>query len=214
MVEVSRLALSLYKHAINTVGRPLEFKDLGFFVKFEGEMAPKISVIPFPFGGLGSDGSRNSSSPEDANKNLYRMQLYNSIRDGESFIEIKVPTNRQGSETLMFLDEVKIPSSKVVERPGQSKKITDALCAGMTASGFGQGFSRSALHYQKYNGEVGDKPVKLEANYDETDELLRRVRVRMDAPNLPQPEFDERIIVALVDQYLLEVNDSTPARFS
>lgn len=209
ILELSRHALSLYMHANKTIGWPLEFKDIGFRVNFADEMAPKLSVIPFPFDGLELDDSSSSSSHKDVVKKLYRRQLSNSIRDGECFIEITIPTNRQEPEILMFLDEVKpLPVSKVVERPGQSKKITEALRTGISAGRQ----RREALHYEKYKGEVDGKAVKLDACYDEIDEL--RHRVALEYARLMKPEFDEGIIAAVVDQYLLEVNDSTPVRFS
>lgn len=183
--------------ALERQEKHLEFGDIGFCVDFAYDK-PCISVLPFPFDIPNDSASDASASGSDAHQ---RMLLSKARHQGSTLIEIKVPIGGEGNtETLMCLGEVKQYQGSIVERPGQSKKAFDELRAGIDAGG------------SPRDASLDDDFSELDACYDEIDELIRRLRVESEI--LKQPLFDAELIAAVVDRYLLEVDDSTPVRFS
>lgn len=180
----------------------LGFEDLRFRVNL-ALYPPAISAVPLPKDVYFSEEEPDSSSTYPiTNDRLKLLQTLISIaRQNEThFIEIIVPTGGEGIEKLLCIEHIETLFHPFVERLGQSERIAEALRAGLAAGGSTRRSCR------------GEKSNDLNASYDEVDELMRRLR--LSCTSLARPLFDEGMISAVVDQYVLEVGDSTPARFS
>lgn len=173
----------------------------GFRVDF-AQYPPDLSFI-YQHEYLSDDASDDTSNNLEAKyRGAYRRIVMNGEHRGGVFIEARVPIGGGKFETVMCIGDIEKPDYEhhdLVKRPG---KVAEALQLGKTAGGLPRpGFS--VLY-----GVQGDY---TEAEYDEVDELLRRLRIASARNSL---FLDEDLIPAVVEQYMADVQDPTPGRYS
>lgn len=175
--------------------------DLGFRVDFV-EFPPVLSIIK-PDGYI-SDNScdEHFNESEATYRGVYRRIVVNEKHHGGAFIEIRVPIGGNRCETLMCMGDVEKPNyagSTPANRPG---KVAEALQRGKAAGGHPR---------RMCTGPRGPLEGTLEAEYDEVDELLRRLKI---ASAQTSKSLDEELISYIVKQYLEDIHDSTLGRYS
>lgn len=187
----------MYQQAIKN-GQESLSTVFGFRVDFV-QYPPDLSFIYQPDEYFSDDASDES---EAGYRHACRELALNGERRGEVFIEIRVPIGGGKYETLICMGHVKKSDYEgrgFVRRPG---KVAEVLQRGKAAGGIPRpGFS--VLR--------GAHEDLIEAEYDEVDELLRRLRIASAQNTL---FLDEDLIPAVVEQYMVDVQDPTPGRYS
>lgn len=179
--------------------------EFGFRVDFV-RYPPDLSFIYQPDEYASDD---TSSESEAEHRSASRKIVMGGEHRGGVFIEIRVPIGGNKYETLMCMGGIEKPndsssssssSSNVhTNRPG---KITEILQHGKAAGGR----PRRAC-----TGPRRALEGPLEAEYDEVDELLRRLQI---ASAQAERLLDKELIDSVVEQYLEDTLDSTPGLYS
>lgn len=212
---MSRHAKSMYRQEIDDA--PEGFNAiLGFRVDFF-QFPPDISFIYQPYEYVSEDACNESKAKYrgahrgivmDESEAKYRGACRRIVMNGEHrggvFIEIRVPIGTDRYETLMCMGDAEKPNCYGSTSSGQPSKVAEILQRGKAAGGRPR---------RVCTGSRGPLKDPLEAEYDELDKLVRRLKLAsMQAGQL----FDEDLIDSVVDQYLIDlgVHDSTPGRYS
>lgn len=199
IVEVSRHAKSMYEQAIKNNPESLN-TIFGFRVDFV-QFPPDLSFIYQPDGYVSNDASDDTSNESEAKyRGACRSIVMNGEHPGGVFIEIRVPAGDNRYDTLMCMGDIKKLNYDGSTPSNRSGKIAEILQRGKAAGGRPRRVCTGSR-----------RPLKdpLEAEYDEVDELLRRLKLVQD-----RQLSDELLIDIIVKQYINDIHDSTPGRYS
>lgn len=200
IMEISRHAKSMYEQAIKTDPESLN-TAFGFRVDFV-QFPPELSFVCQPDEYILDDVSDDTSGEYEAKyRGACRRIVMNGEHRGGVLIEIRVPIGGNKYETLMCMGDVKKPDYDGSVPSSQPDNVAEILQRGKATGGRPRRVCTGLRMLED----------PLEAEYDEVDELLRRLKVtKVKALQ----RLDEDIIASVVEQYLNDIHDSTLGRYS
>lgn len=210
MVEISRHAKYIYELAIEEeLGMREQEQEidlsgivLGFRVDFVS-FPPDISLIYTPDEYFSDPDVSDQSDSETNYRGTFRELVMDGDHRGGVFVEIRVPIGGDEYETLMCMgDLMKIGDEirPLAERPGQ---VAEVLRRGQSAGGSTR---------RVCTGSRGPLDGRLKAEYDEVDELLRRLKLA--SMETSSQLLDEDLIASVVEGYMADIQDSTLGLYS
>lgn len=172
---------------------------LGFRVDFS-RFPPDISLI-YQQDENTTDISSEISEAEY--RRAFRELVLKEDHRGGVFIEIRVPVGGGKYETLFCMGTVDKPSNKYRSLTERPSRVAEVLRLGQSAGGSTR---------RVCTGSRGPLKGPLKAEYDEVDELLRRLKLASIQTSFQI--LDEHLITSVVEGYIVDIHDSTLGRYS